>query len=702
MRLRIVLPLLLLLLVSTGWSQGVTRLLVLPFDSSGTLESYGLGLAVGVQRALNTQSGLYVPPVGDGALFVNRAHALGLDSVAEATQAFQADAIISGEVTVVDGMLQITIGFAGPRFPAGEQVTISSATTPPDAIMRLTVEAIVKGLGLNISAEAQARLDSVTRQIPSLASLGPVSWSAARLGTSLGDLAGAFQLDNGSAWVLSEYARVLALAGQGEQALEVAAQATAANANDIEALVAQGIIQLDLARFEEAAESFTAALNLNPWHAHTLTGIARVLNDPEVRQQSLERAVEAYPRLLEAQLELADLAGSDGRALQQLRRATTNLPESVSLHRALVLRTLAAGDAAGALAHLQQAVARPISASPALYTLAADLPDTLASEALALARTGTTAYPESTLPALTEALLLRRSGEVTQAVTLLRNLHTAHPADADVTAGLALALAASGATTEASSVFAALSSDQTLFIEALLGDGQAAAALSLLEPLVGAANVDADLLVLYGLALSRSGQNDQARAAFDKALALDASSVGAARGKDQLSELDKVTGGVTVELKGEAGAAFQRGLNALDAGDLDLAVLQFADARDLSSEPLAAFYHGYALQLSGRVQEAIASYEQALTGFPDSDIILNNLGFSQLQTGRYDRALPNLRAAIAANPANAQAQLNLGLAYYSLQRFGEAAAAWDAAIALNPALAASVQDLLQDAHDRSR
>lgn len=702
MRLRIVLPLLLLLLVSTGWSQGVTRLLVLPFDSSGTVESYGLGLAVGVQRALNTQPGLYAPPVGDGALFVNRAYSLGLDSVAEATQAFQADAIISGEITVDGSMLQITIGFAGPRFPAGEQVTVSAAAAPSDAVMRLTVEAIVRSLGLSVSAEEQARLDSVTRQIPSIASLGPVSWSAARLGASLGDLAGAFQLDNGSAWVLSEYARVLALAGQQDQALEVAAQAIAANSSDIEALVVQGIILLDLERFEEAAEIFTAALNLNPWHAHALTGVARVLGDPDLRRQSLERAVEAYPRLLEAQLELAGLAGSDGRALQQLRRATTNLPESVSLHRALVQRTLAAGDAAGALTYLQQAAARPISASPALYTLAVDLPESLATEALAFVRAGTAAYPESTLPALTEAQLLRRTGQATQAVTLLRNLHTAHPADVDVTVGFALALAAAGELAEASSTFATVSSDQAAFIETLLGDGQAAAALLLLEPLAGSANASADLLVLYGLALSRTGQPDQARAAFDKALALDAGSAGAARGKEQLSELDKVTGGVTVELKGEAGSAFQRGLNSLDAGDLDSAVLEFANARQLSGEPLAAFYHGYALQLSGRVQEAIEAYQQALTGFPESDIILNNLGFSQLQTGRFDRALPNLRAAIQANPANAQAQLNLGLAYYSLQRFGDAAAAWDAALALNPALAPSVQELLQDARDRSR
>jgi tetratricopeptide (TPR) repeat protein len=702
MRLKIITPLVLFLLLSIGWSQSVNRILVLPFDTTAAAESYGLGLAVGVQRALNTLEGIYAPPVGDGALFVNRAFELDLDSVAAATRAFEAESIISGEVRGSGSTLQITIGFAGPRFPGGKQVTINSPASPPDGVMRRTVEAVVSGLGLSVSPEAQARLDSVTRQVPSVESLGPVSWSAARLGTSLGDLAGAFELDSGSSWVQSEYARALALAGQSGRALEVARSATAQNPADIEARVVEGIILLDLENLEEAATAFSAALAINSWHAHALTGIAQVLNDTAMRQQSLERAIQAYPRLLDAHLELARLADSEGRALQQLRRAAANLPESISLHRSFVKRTLASGDAAGVLAYLQQNAQNALAASPALYALAIDLPDSLASEALAFVRQGAAAFPESTLPALAEARLLRRTGQDTQAVTLLRNLHTAHPADSGVTQEFALALAGAGELAEAATAFALIQPDQLRFIEVLLQDGQARAALQILEPLVNTAAADADLLVLYGLALARTGDSDAARTAFDQALALDAGSLAAARGKEQLNELDHVTGGVTIELAGQAASAFQRGLGALDAGDLDTAVLEFGSAWELSSEPLTAFYQGYALQLSGRPHDAITAYERALTGFPDSDIILNNLGYSQLQTGRYDRALPNLRAAISANPENAQAQLNLGLAFYGLQRYGDAAAAWDTAVALNPGLAAAVADLLQDARDRSR
>jgi tetratricopeptide (TPR) repeat protein len=701
MRLKIILPLLLFLFASTGWSQSVNRVLVLPFDTTNTVESYGLGLAVGVQRALNTLDGVYVPPVGDGALFVNRAFELELDSVALATRAFEADVIVSGEITGSGTTLQITIGFAGPRFEGGEQVTISSPSSPPDTVMRRTVEAVVARLGLQVSAEAQTRLDSVTRQIPSLSSLGPVSWSAARLGTSQRDLAGAFELDGDSSWALSEYARALALAGESGRALEVARLATAANPSDIEALVVEGIILLDLDRAEEAATAFAEVLKVNSWHAHALTGVAQALSDGAIRRQSLERAIQAYPRLLDAHLELARLAESEGRALQQLRRAAGNLPESITLHRNVTRRTLAAGDPAAALAYLKQTAANPLGNSAALYTLAIDLPETLGSEALAFVREGVTAFPDSTLPVLAEGRLLRRSGQETQAVTLLGNLHAAHPADSGVTQELALAQAAAGNLTEAATVFSQLGSSQTRFIEALLQDGQADAALQALEPLLGA-GADADLFVLQGLALARTGDTAGARSAFDRALELDAGSTAAVRGRDQLTELDQVTGGVTVEFTGPAAAAFQRGLGLLDSGDLDSAIIEFSSARELSGEPLAAFYHGYALQLSGRIEEAVPAYEEALRGFPESDIILNNLGYSQLQTGRYDRALPNLRTAAAANPQNAQVQLNLGLAYYGLKRYGEAAAAWEAAVTLRPELAAAIGDLLQDARDRRR
>src|SRR5690625_8048774 len=59
--------------LSAASAQVPARVLVLPFDSSGSAENYGPGLATGLQRALNGLEGVFVPSVGDAALLVGRA-----------------------------------------------------------------------------------------------------------------------------------------------------------------------------------------------------------------------------------------------------------------------------------------------------------------------------------------------------------------------------------------------------------------------------------------------------------------------------------------------------------------------------------------------------------------------------------------------------------------------------------------------------
>lgn len=701
MRLKLIPPLLLLLFLASAWAQNVTRVLVLPFDTVGAAESYGLGLAVGLQRSLNTIDGVYVPPVGDGALFVSRAHDVGLDSVAEAVAAFTASAVVSGSVSASSDSLAITLAFTGSAFPEPLELTFESPAEPVGTVMRRTVDEVVAGLGLTVTPEQQQALDSVATRAPSLASLEAVGWSAAGLNPSLSQLASAHEVDSSSSWVLTEYARALALDGQAEAALDTARRAVSGNPADIEARVAEGVILLDLGRFEEAAEVFAAVLRVNAAHATALTGVAQLLSDPDMQQQSLERAVQAYPRLVEAQLELARLTSSDGRALQLLQRAAGFLPESIPLHRAVTRRMLAAGDPAAALDYLEGTAAKPLARSAALYTLAVDLPDSVSQAALAFVRTGIAAHPDSVLPALAEARLLRSVNQLGQAEARLQNLLIAHPGDNRITQELVLTLAQQDRLSEARSTFEQAGASLENLSELLLSDGQSAAVIHLVEPLASADDASPDLLVIYGQALAGLGRNDAARAAFDRALALDGSASGAERGRDRLSEQARLTGGVSTEFQGAAAAAFQRGLNALGTQEHDVAVLEFGQAYEASNEPLAAFYHGYALQLSGRLAEAAAAYDLALQGYPQSDVILNNLGYTQLQLGRYDLALPTLRSAQQANSSNSQVQLNLGLTYYGLKRYGDAVIAWEAAVALNPGISSSIEALLQDARNRS-
>src|SRR5699024_6660326 len=134
--------------------------------------------------------------------------------------------------------------------------------------------------------------------------------------------------------------------------------------------------------------------------------------------------------------------------------------------------------------------------SPALYSLALELPDSVAEEALALAREGRSAFPDSSLPGLAEAQLLRRAGRTEEALTALTALRTEWPDDAEVTNQLAITLATAGRTSEARELFESVSGSsgavQVNLAQLLLQEGQAAAAREILEPLAAAADADAD------------------------------------------------------------------------------------------------------------------------------------------------------------------------------------------------------------------
>ena len=685
-------------------AQGPLRVLVLPFDASGSAEPYSLGLAAGLQRGLNSLEGVFVPPVGDGALLVGRAASITDDLSATVTELFRAEAIVSGSITPTDAGFDVVLALSGPRFPEGKQVP-SSTPAVSSSLVRTTLETTLSELGLAVDSAVQARLDTLTGQAPTAASMGSVGLAAARIGASANDLAGALELDGGSGWVHSEYARALMLSGQNEAALTASEQALALNPNDIEAIVNHGIVLSQLGRLDEAVAQYDAALAMNSWHATALAARAMLTSNTQQALGGLERATEAYPRLVDAWLDMVSLTGDNARALQQLRRAANYLPESIRIHRAFVQRTISAGDPQGALSYLRQQAGDALAASPSLYALVVNLPPELSDEGIALAREGGNAFPESTIPGLAEAFLLRRSGSLAEAETLLRTLNTAHPEDVEVVNQLAITVAAGGRVGEAQELFSSISGASTAvslnLAQLLLDDGQAQAALEIVEPLAADTAADADTVTLYGLALAGTGNIDGARTAFEHALSVDPNWQPAQFALSQLNEQQQVTGGVTVEMPEAANAAFQRGLNALGSSDSTTALLEFNEAVSQGGGPLAEFYRGYVLQMSGQVREAISAYEAALEGLPESDVVLNNLGYSQLLVGRYDLALPLLRRAVAANAGNAQAHMNLGLTFYGLNRFSDAIAAWDQAVQLDPALQPTLESLMEEARSRS-
>lgn len=150
----------------------------------------------------------------------------------------------------------------------------------------------------------------------------------------------------------------------------------------------------------------------------------------------------------------------------------------------------------------------------------------------------------------------------------------------------------------------------------------------------------------------------------------------------------------------QAGVAFQQGLSALDRHDYSAATEAFGRSRQVQDTGLGAFYQGYSRQLLGDTRAAVADYLVALEAFSDSDIVLNNLGYAQLELGRFDLAMDYLRAAVASNPSNPQAHLNLGVVYYALQRFEDAITQFAEAGRLDPVIAPTTEQLIEDVRRR--
>jgi tetratricopeptide (TPR) repeat protein len=93
---------------------------------------------------------------------------------------------------------------------------------------------------------------------------------------------------------------------------------------------------------------------------------------------------------------------------------------------------------------------------------------------------------------------------------------------------------------------------------------------------------------------------------------------------------------------------------------------------------------GLALERQGRLEEALASYDQAIKRQPDDFQALSNRGNVLKALGRIDEALASYDQALAINPHCAEALHGRGGQLQELGRTGEALADYNSALALNP------------------
>ena len=93
---------------------------------------------------------------------------------------------------------------------------------------------------------------------------------------------------------------------------------------------------------------------------------------------------------------------------------------------------------------------------------------------------------------------------------------------------------------------------------------------------------------------------------------------------------------------------------------------------------------GFYLRLSGRTQEAIVEFEQALRIYPDYAVVHNNLGLALAQMGRLDDAIGHYEQAVRIKPRYAEAYNNLGTALGQEGMLQEATVQFEQALRIAP------------------
>lgn len=700
--------LLALLLVSSSLvaaaQSAPTRIVVFPFDTSRSVDALGLASATALQRALNQVDGVYVPPVGDALLVLQRASDAGVDPLASARRLFQADAVVLAQLVGQNQLqLELVVAVAGEE----RSTTLRGTLAELSSLWRELAERVLSDANVRVAPADLAQVRAALPSAPSLPALGPLGVASARLpGVRLADLQLALELDPESAWLRAETARAAVLEGDLALAQRLAAEAATAAPGVAEVLLVQAIV---LAASEDAAaaDAFRAVLDVNPQHAQALAGLAGQSTDASERAALLERAIAAAPRLVDAHVALVMLQTDPQRRLQVLRRATERVPDSLTLQRALLEDVLAAGDPRGALSLLQQAVADPIGRSSATYALAAQLPDTVGREALAFVREGRERYPLSSALAIAEADLLVATGDPLAAEGVLREALELDPDSAVAIDALATVLGRDGRLDEAEALLRERYGDADdltrRLVELQLSAGRARLALDTLTPLIEAGERDTTLRTYYGIALGRVGRVAEARSVLEAVLAERPGLVLANRALSTLEQQARITADdAAVALDGAAAVAFEQAMSALERGDWVLAASGFAEARSITDAGLLAFYQGYALQRAGDQRGAIGAYDEARAQLGDNDVLLSNLGFAHLQLGRLDRALEALQLAVERNPANAQAHFNLGMAQFGIARFVDAIASFERAVELAPELSESAAPFVAESRRRSQ
>jgi tetratricopeptide (TPR) repeat protein len=260
---------------------------------------------------------------------------------------------------------------------------------------------------------------------------------------------------------------------------------------------------------------------------------------------------------------------------------------------------------------------------------------------------------------------------------------------------------------------------------ALFRAGRVGEAEAVLRNLLAARPGHPDALELLGTALGMQGRHGEALEAFDRAREAKPTSVSIRRNRAQAlfnlgraaearADLEKAVqlradhapswgllGSVLAALDERAGAerAYRRALQLAptaetqynlalllhESGRLDEAIAGYRQA--IALQPAFAAAHNNLANLlkgAGRHEEALAHYAEAVRSDPSLADACSNYGAALREAGRFEAAIPLLERAIAMKPDSWAALNNLGMAYHECHRDPEAVRCYRRALELRP------------------
>jgi tetratricopeptide (TPR) repeat protein len=121
------------------------------------------------------------------------------------------------------------------------------------------------------------------------------------------------------------------------------------------------------------------------------------------------------------------------------------------------------------------------------------------------------------------------------------------------------------------------------------------------------------------------------------------------------------------------------------SGKYEEAIESYKQAIRIDPDYAMAHYNlGLAYVESGKYKEAIESYKQALRIDPDSAIAHYNLGVAYGESGKYKEAIESYKQVVRIDPDYADAHCNLGVAYYESGMNKEAIEAFKQVVRIDP------------------